>query len=226
METIRPMPNRRRTLRRHIRRWVYWIGPVRLLGGVVVAIGAVLAALWLASPTALGPSLDPEVAIWPPGTVSSAEPFELVPLSAVPPSSPATVVVHVAGAVVSPGVRRLPGDARVIDAVAAAGGHTPEADLDAVNLAAAVVDGQQIYLPRIGEIAAIPAGGAPVPGPIDLNTADLETLDRLPGIGPATAAAIIEYRERFGRFNSVDELLGVRGIGPAKLDSLRELVVV
>jgi competence protein ComEA len=138
------------------------------------------------------------------------------------------VVAHVAGAVLHPGVYRLQPDARVADAVDAAGGPTAEADVDAVNLAAKVADGERIYLPRRGELppAAAVGGGAAVAGPLDLNTATAEQLDGLPGVGPATAAAIVEYRTQHGRFRSVDELLEVRGIGDAKLSSLRSKVRV
>ena len=143
---------------------------------------------------------------------------------------PAPVVVHVAGAVVSPGVRRLPPGSRVIDAVDAAGGLLPDADAGRVNLAAELVDGTQVYVPAVGEV--VPAGnepggaGASDGGLVDLNIADADTLDSLPGIGPATAAAIIEHRERNGPFASVEGLLEVRGIGEAKLADLRDLVRV
>jgi competence protein ComEA len=138
------------------------------------------------------------------------------------------VVAHVAGAVLHPGVYRLQPDARVADAVDAAGGPTADADVDAVNLAAKVADGERIYLPRRGELppAAAAGGGAAAAGPLDLNTATAEQLDGLPGVGPATAAAIVEYRTQHGRFRSVDELLEVRGIGDAKLSSLRSKVRV
>jgi competence protein ComEA len=144
------------------------------------------------------------------------------------------LVVHAAGAVVVPGVHRLPGGSRVQDVLAAAGGPTPDADLDRVNLAAPVVDGERVWIPRMGEEAPplapggspAPAAGAPTAGPVDLNTATAEQLDTLPGIGPATAAAIIEHRERNGPFRSVDELLDVPGIGDAKLAQLRDLVSV
>jgi competence protein ComEA len=148
------------------------------------------------------------------------------------------VVVHVAGAVVSPGVRRLPPGSRVTDALDAAGGALPGADLPRINLAAPLVDGQQVYVPKPGEEAPVAAGsglpggagagsGGAVPGtPVDLNTATAEQLDTLPGVGPATAAAIIEHREQHGPFTSVDQLLDVRGIGEAKLEQLRDLVSV
>jgi competence protein ComEA len=149
------------------------------------------------------------------------------------------VVVHVAGAVASPGVRRLPPGSRVTDALDAAGGALPDADLPRINLAAPLVDGQQVYVPKPGEElpvaagAALPGGagaagtGGPVPGvPVDLNTATAEQLDTLPGVGPATAAAIIAHRDQHGPFTSVDQLLDVRGIGEAKLEQLRDLVSV
>jgi competence protein ComEA len=148
------------------------------------------------------------------------------------------VVVHVAGAVVSPGVRRLPPGSRVIDALDAAGGALPDADLPRINLAAPLVDGQQVYVPKPGEqpplaAAAVPGGagtagpGGSVPGAlVDLNTATAEQLDTLPGVGPSTAAAIIAHRDQNGPFTSVDQLLDVRGIGEAKLELLRDLVSV
>jgi len=153
----------------------------------------------------------------------------------------AEVVVHVAGAVVSPGVRRLPPGSRVIDALEAAGGALPDADLPRINLAAPLVDGQQVYVPKPGEqppmAAGVPGGagggggavgpGSSVPGAlVDLNTATAEQLDTLPGVGPSTAAAIIAYRDENGPFTSVDQLLDVRGIGEAKLEQLRDLVSV
>jgi competence protein ComEA len=158
--------------------------------------------------------------------------------AATPGTAAATeVVVHVAGAVASPGVRRLPPGSRVIDALDAAGGALPEADLARVNLASPLVDGQQVYVPKPGEQPPVAAGaGAPggvagsggaVPGAlVNLNTATAEQLDTLPGVGPATAAAIIAHRDEHGPFTSVDQLIDVRGIGEAKLEQLRDLVAV
>ena len=140
------------------------------------------------------------------------------------------IYVHAAGAVVRPGVYRLPPGTRVADLVDAAGGLAPGAAPDLLNLAAEVVDGQQVYVPRAGERPPPGAGGggatgAPA-GPLDLNTATAEQLEELPGVGPATARAILDHRERHGPFASVDELLEVRGIGEAKLEALRDLVRV
>jgi competence protein ComEA len=141
------------------------------------------------------------------------------------------VVVHVAGAVAGPGVQRLAAGSRVIDAVDAAGGLAVDADPSRLNLAAELVDGQQVYVVRVGEVAPALAagGGGPDGGPqpvIDLNTASAADLEELPGVGPATAEAIVDHREQHGPFTSVDSLLDVRGIGDAKLAELRERVVV
>ena len=142
-------------------------------------------------------------------------------------SVPAEVVAHAAGAVASPGVYRLAAGARVADLVDAAGGPLPGADLDQVNLAAPVADGTRVYVPVEGEVVPASSGTSDVPvGPLDLNSATAEQLDALPGVGPSTSAAILAERERKGRFSSVDDLLDVRGIGPAKLEQLRELVRV
>lgn len=150
---------------------------------------------------------------------------------AVPEAS--EVVVHVVGQVVRPGLAVLAGGSRVADAVAAAGGATGEADLAAVNLARALVDGEQIVVPRPGEQVpgdAVPATGASGPTAadevVDLNTAQVADLDRLPGIGPVLAQRIIDWRTEHGRFSSVDELAEVRGIGPSLLADLRAAVRV
>ncbi len=151
------------------------------------------------------------------------------PSSVTTTTAPAApLVVHVAGAVASPGVRRLPPGSRVIDAVEAAGGLRADADTDRVNLAAELVDGTQVYVPAVGEPVPPGASGSSgeASGPIDLNTADATALETLPGVGPATAAAIIDHRERNGPFTSVDGLLDVRGIGEAKLAQIRDLVRV
>jgi competence protein ComEA len=145
------------------------------------------------------------------------------------------VVVHVVGAVRRPGLYRLAQGARVADAVARAGGSTRKADLALVNLAALVSDGEQVVVPRRGAGAAGgPAGaaggagassGSGIPtGPVHLNSATVEQLDALPGVGPVTAQKIVDYRQKHGAFTSVDELDAVSGIGPARLDQLRDLV--
>lgn len=143
------------------------------------------------------------------------------------------VTVHVAGAVVQPGVIELPDGSRVIDAVEAAGGGLPEADLDRMNLAARLVDGQRILVQRVGEPTA-PAEPGPAPGEgaaptselINLNTATQEQLETLPGIGPVLAEAIITERDRKGGFRSVNELRDVRGIGDKRFADLEPLVTV
>jgi competence protein ComEA len=146
-------------------------------------------------------------------------------------------VVHVAGAVRRPGVYRLPAGARVQDAVRRAGGARGGADVNGINLAAKVVDGQQVVVPSRGRAgaAAAPAGGGAaggatgVPGagggpPISLNSATAEQLDTLDGVGPATAQKIIAWRTQHGGFRSVADLGQVPGIGPKKLAALKDRV--
>jgi competence protein ComEA len=139
------------------------------------------------------------------------------------------LVIHVAGAVRQPGVYRLRSGARVDDAVQRAGGATRRADLGGLNLAAELEDGRQVLVPERARGAA-PAGGAapePAPGqPLNLNTATLEQLDTLSGIGPVTAQKIIDYREELGGFGSVEELGEIPGIGDKRLASLREEVTL
>jgi competence protein ComEA len=208
--------------------------------GSVIAIAAVGVgvALLVRSPEPPATeSLLPYAGSAPAGT--GAAPAD-GPGPAVATSSTAAVelVVHAAGAVAAPGVHRLPAGSRVADLLAAAGGALPDAELDRVNLAAPLADGAQVWFPRVGEPAPPAVGGGTAPaddapvgtstgtGPVDLNTATPEELDTLPGVGPATAAAIIEHRERNGPFRSVEELLEVPGIGDAKLAQLRDLVRV
>ena len=137
------------------------------------------------------------------------------------------VVVHVVGAVASPGLYRLDEGSRIDDAIRKAGGATPRAALDLVNLASPVADGQQVLVPRKGEAAAGGSGsGAPAAAGqrVHLNSATLEQLDSLPGVGPVTAQGILDYRTEHGAFQSVEELDAVPGIGPARLERLKELV--
>ena len=136
------------------------------------------------------------------------------------------LLVHVVGAVRTPGLYRLDDGSRVDGAIRAAGGPKPKADLNAINLAAPVADGQQVIVPVRGRETASPAATSPgtAAGPVHLNTATLEELDALPGVGPVTAQKILDYRDEHGAFSSVDELDAVSGIGPARLAELRKLV--
>jgi competence protein ComEA len=136
----------------------------------------------------------------------------------------APLVVDVAGAVRRAGLYRLPQGSRIADAVARAGGATERAELDLVNLAAPLADGEQVLVPARGAAAAAGPGAVPT-APVDLNSATAEQLDALPGIGPVTAQKIIDYRQTHGPFRSVDELDAISGIGPSRIDNLRGLVV-
>jgi competence protein ComEA len=182
-----------------------------VVGGLVALVLLILAGRML-----LHPRASASVRIPPP----------VVPSTTTAAAS-ARIVVDVVGAVRRPGLYRLSEGARVADALAHAGGATRRAQLELVNLAAPVSDGEQIVVPRRGAVASA-GGGAGAPGapagPVHLNTATLEQLDALPGVGPVTAQKILDYRQEHGAFGSVDELDAIPGIGPARLEQLRDLV--
>lgn len=235
------------TLAERAAAWWRWFGPARLVATVVSVLVVGLLGFWLvrapvpaaeATLPVAGATSLPTVTLPPPTTVASAD---LAPETTLP--EPGALVVHVAGAVADPGVYELDGGARVDDAIGLAGGPSPDADLDAVNLAQVLADGQRLFVPTIGAVdhAATPvltpssgdagASDAGDPssealGPVDLNRASAEELERLPGVGPATAAAIVDDRERNGPFVTVDDLERVPGVGPAKLAALSDLVTV
>ncbi|MGH2788661.1 MAG: helix-hairpin-helix domain-containing protein [Actinomycetota bacterium] len=141
------------------------------------------------------------------------------------------LAVHVAGAVRKPGLYELADGRRVADAIAAAGGPTRRADLDALNLAEPLADGVQVFVARRGETAGaaaspIPGASPGAPAAVDINSADVVALEQIPGIGPVKAQAIVEYRTQIGSFESIDQLLEVTGIGPATLESMRPYVTL
>jgi competence protein ComEA len=181
-----------------------------LAGALLLAVALFLAGRYLAGAGASS------------GSATSAEQT----LEEVDAAAPAALVVHVVGAVRRPGLYRLRDGARIADAVARAGGATRRADVTLVNLAAPVADGAQVVVPRrappaaSGGASAAPAAPA---APLHLNTATLEQLDELPGVGPSTAQKILDFREQHGAFTSIDELDAIPGIGPARLEQLREV---
>lgn len=190
--------------------------------GVVVLLAVVVAGWWLLSarPHQITVSSSP-APLTASGTPSRA-------------STPASrLVVDVVGKVRRPGVYQLTEGARVDDALRAAGGALPRVDLSGLNLARKLADGEQIAVGVPGAVAggvAAPSGSAPgsgsTPARIDLNTASLEQLDTLPGVGPVLAQRIVDWRTGHGRFDSVDQLAEVDGIGPSRLADLRPLVTV
>ena len=200
---------------------------VRTVALLLVAAAALGLLLWKRAP-------EPQVA--PPARSPAASlPGGTLPGAEVGSPSPAGVIlVHVAGAVRRPGLYELPTGSRVADAIDLARGPRPGADLDGVNLAETLVDGQKLEVPRKGDIeTAAPAPVGPSPttttaptGAISLNSADQTALESIPGVGPVTAAAILAYREEMGGFTSVDELIEVSGIGPATLESIRPYVTL
>jgi competence protein ComEA len=143
------------------------------------------------------------------------------------------IFVHVLGSVAVPGLYELRDGARVVDAIAAAGGYTAAADQTQLNLARLVDDGEQLYAPAVGETPPQPPAGTAAAASggasstlIDLNTADAASLEQLPRVGPETAKKIIAYRDEQGPFTSVDQLLEVPGIGQKTLDGLRDAATV
>lgn len=160
---------------------------------------------------------------------------EPAPVVIQPPAATATtgpISVYISGSVAKPDVYQLPHGSIVKDAIAAAGGATSDADLNHVNLAQALTDGQQIYVPKVGEVpTAAPSAGkgteAPVvTGPININTATEAELESLPHIGPAIAARIIEYREKHGPFARIEDIQNVQGIGPSIFAQIKDKITV
>ncbi len=223
--------------------WWRWLGWRRV---VAVAIATPIAAVvvwWMVRLPAppvenfipMAPGVDTPAATLSPGSLTPFDSTQLEVLTPLDTLAPARIAVHVVGAVQQPGVYHFNAGARGDDALRAAGGPSGDADLRRVNLAATLFDGQQFVIPRKGEQLATtvpPSGGGFDSGAsnppllVDLNRATVAELDQLPGVGPSTARAIVDHRTRNGPFASVDDLLAVRGIGPAKLAELKPFVRV
>ena len=208
------------------------VSPVTVVLGVVAVAAAAIGGWW-ALRTPAGP--DPAEILPMAGSVEIAVP------GPSPMPDPGRIVVDVVGAVVRPGLHELPATSRVADAVEAAGGLTAEADRMRLNLAEPLSDGARLWVPAAGESAGpevVPVtvgtgdGGRTGTGSgragalLNVNTANAAALEELPGIGPALATAIVEHRRRSGPFATVDELVEVSGIGPAKLEQIRPLATV
>ncbi|MCO4254537.1 ComEA family DNA-binding protein [Pseudarthrobacter cellobiosi] len=215
---------------------------------LLIAALAVLGGAWFWSQVADGqPEVMPLSDISAQGSLPAGERTQgQEPPGAGPPELPAEspqagiVIIHVAGAVAVPGVVQLPAGSRVHQAVAAAGGGAPSADLNRLNLAAVLTDGQKLYVPQAGE--EIPAGSsgplgesgegtgsggtASAGGKVNLNTAGVEELDALPKVGPVLAQRIVDWRKEHGPFKSIEELDAVDGVGPKMLETLLPLVGV
>ena len=215
-----------------------WFGVSRMIGTVLSVAFVGVAGWWLVQV----PPPPPEANLSFASTTVAASPTIGVSASSIN-TTPQIITVHVAGAVKNPGVYRLKFGSRINDGIVAAGGATSAANLDVINLATVLNEGEQIYVPKRGEkphvitnrpqvggaggaggVAGVAgAGGAAnsaVPQLININLASVVELEQLPGVGPATAKAIVAYREKNGAFLKVEDLLKVRGIGPAKLSEI------
>jgi competence protein ComEA len=154
------------------------------------------------------------------------------PISLLPAPTKAPLVVQVLGAVPRPGVYEFPEGSRVRDAIDAAGGLLTDADVSAMNLAAPLQDGQQLEIPLTGGAVGTPPPEAPATQApnagdlVNINTATLDQLDALPGIGPTTAQKIIDYRNLHGPFQKIEDIMNVSGIGPATFDKLKSLISI
>lgn len=210
--------------------WCHWRGPTRIGVSIASGVAVCVGGWWLVQSP--GPPVETTFAraITSTTLVGTVSTFVVATTNGV-------VVVHVAGAVRFPGVVTVRAPARANDALLAAGGPLRTADLNAVNLALIVVDGEQLFIPTRGRQSAtsVPVGrvtkGPPaqssqsgassIDSIVDLNSATALQLEVLPGVGPSTAKAIVSYRAAHGPFSTVNGLLDVRGIGPAKLDAIR-----
>lgn len=221
-----PTPQRRRLsdLTQHGRDLIVWMGVGRLVAiAVTIPLLGIGAYALLRTPS--------------PPVETRIEFASTVPTVDVVDTSSATslsieVTVHVAGHVHHPGVYVLHKGQRIVDAIRAAGGAQPIADLDMINLAVLLDDGEQIYVPAVGEAVSSPVigrVGSSSPSsstrfPMNINSASASDLEALPGIGPSTAAAIIDHRTKVGPFESTSGLLDVPGIGTAKYEAIKDLV--
>ncbi|MCX7522291.1 ComEA family DNA-binding protein [Microbacterium sp. STN6] len=219
---------------------------VRLRLGIGAAVVLLIASLVVAAAvTAFSPSGGTErvtavtAATGAPGVASSDAPHG--PTGAAGSGSTGEgasvqLYVHVLGAVAKPGLYRLHSGARVVDAIAAAGGFVADAEQGGVNLARELADGEQLVVPHIGEAAdaaaappgapGVAGGGSAAPAVVNLNTATLDQLESLPRIGPSMAQRILDWRTTNGRFRSVEDLMNVSGIGQKTFDGLKDQVTV
>ena len=218
-----------------------WFGASRMIGSVLSVAFVGVAGWWLVQT----PPPPPEASLsFASTTVATSA--TIITSAPIVNATPQIITVHVAGSVKNPGVYRLKYGSRINDGIVAAGGATSAANLDVINLATVLNEGEQIYVPKRGEKphtitnrpqlggatggatggvtgGATGVGGATssaVPQSININLASVVELEQLPGVGPATAKAIVAYREKNGAFLKVEDLLKVRGIGPAKLSEI------
>ncbi len=143
----------------------------------------------------------------------------------LPTSTQAPITIYINGQVAHPGLYTLPPGSRITDALAAAGGSLPDAAIASLNLAQILQDGQQVLVSKQIDATLPTPTGVPIAYPIDLNTASLEQLDQLPGIGPSKAQDIITYRQNNGAFDKIEQIMDVPGIGPALFEKIKGLII-
>lgn len=212
-----PSTARESRVTRNLRAWLgrHW-SVLALVTLTAVATGLVAAYVRRPAPPA------PPVVVYQPS-----------PRPTPSPPSMAQIVVHVSGAVESPGVYQVPIGSRIDDAIKSAGGALPDADLNRLNLAARVADGQQIAVPRrLAQASPAPVAGpgavvavsSPTAGRVNVNTASIPELDGLPGVGPVTAQRIVAYREQHGPFVRVEQLREAKLVNNAMFEKIKDLV--
>jgi len=222
-----------------LRHWLVFIGPRRVVGAVVSTVIIAIVGWWLLRSPA--PAIETQIARVDASTTTSLS-VETPGQSSVQ-MAPEFVTVHVAGAVKKPGVYSLSSDARVVDAVDAAGGATTQADLDAINLAHPIFDSDQVFIPKRGQnipqqsstqtrtpssrnAPSKDTQSTPQNPLVNINVANAKELESLPGVGPSTAQAIITYRTTVSPFTIPEDIMKVSGIGPAKFDVMRAFIRV
>ena len=221
-----------------VRHWIAFVGPRRVVGGIVSVVIVVAVGWWLLRSPA--PPVETTIARADSASTSSTG----VNAAVLPTMSsvPSAITVHVAGAVHKPGVYTLIATARVVDAVRAAGGATSGADLDLVNLAHPIYDSEHIYIPKRGQSTSVLPTHPRSPRPsqqqnttsqpttrntrVNINTANASELETLPGVGPSTAKAIIAYRNTVSPFVTPEDVMKVSGIGPAKFEAMQDFITV
>ena len=199
--------------------------PERVRWLATAAVVALVVLILLTSFFKTNTAADATLLVKADDPVAPSEPSAIIKSPA--PTASIRIGIDVIGAVQQPGVYYLETPARIVDVVQAAGGFAPDADREQINLASHLTDGQQVRVPRVGEQVQIePEQPSAATGMVNINQADAATLDKLEGIGPATAEAIVEYRTSSGPFKRIEDVQEVKGIGPALFSKIKDRITV